>query len=68
MRPDLTTFLESPVLLRVVQQQPLPLEAIQAAIDQRVQPLGWTLAQRNHFIESMSEQSEASLSQGDWEL
>jgi hypothetical protein len=69
VRPDLTTFLESPVLLRdVVQQYPIPEAGIRGAIDQRVQQLGWTLAQRAHFIEAVFEQSEAALTQADWEL
>ena len=43
VRSDLTTFLESPVLLReVVQQYPIPETSLRAAIDQRVQQLGWT--------------------------
>ena len=68
VRPDLTTFLEAPVLLRaVVQQQPIVLEAMQAAIDQRVQQLGWTLEQRTRFIEAVFEQPEAALTQADWE-
>jgi hypothetical protein len=33
-----------------------------------VQQLGWTLAQRTHFIETMFEQPEAALVQADWEL
>ncbi|XHX78659.1 MAG: hypothetical protein RBJ76_01625 [Stenomitos frigidus ULC029] len=69
VRSDLTTFLESPVLLRaVVQQFPIPEASIRAAIDQRVQQLGWTLAQRSHFIETVFEQPEVALTQADWEL
>jgi hypothetical protein len=69
VRPDLTTFLETPVLLAaVVQQSPIPLASLQTVIDQRVQQLGWTLAQRTHFIETMFEQPEAALVQADWEL
>jgi hypothetical protein len=69
VRPDLTTFLESPLLLRaVVQQYPIPEASLRAAIDQRVQQLGWTLALRAHFIETVFEQSEAALAQADWKL
>ena len=69
VRPDLTTFLETPVLLAlVVQQSPIPLASLQTAINQRVQQLGWTLAQRSHFIKAMFEQPEAALAQADWEL
>ena len=69
VRPDLTTFLDEPVLLRaVVQQQPIALKVIQAAIDQRVQQLGWTGEQRTRFILEACEQPEAALTQPDWEL
>ena len=69
VRSDLTTFLDEPVLLRaVVQQQPIALEAVQAAIDQRVQQLGWTWKQRTRFIEAVFEQPEAALTQAGWEL
>jgi hypothetical protein len=69
VRPDLTTFLETPILLRaVVQQQPIALEAIQAAIDQRVQRLGWTGNQRTCFVQDLFEQPEVGLTQADWEL
>jgi hypothetical protein len=69
VRPDLTTFLETPVLLAaVVQQSPIPLASLQAAINQRVQQLDWTLAQRAHFIETLFEQPETALTQADWEL
>ena len=51
VRPDLTTFLESPVLLReAVQQHPIALEAMQATINQRMQQLGWTVEQRTRFL------------------
>jgi hypothetical protein len=69
VRPDLTTFLETPTLLRVVvQQQPIALEAIQTAIDQRVQQLGWTGDQRTRFMLEVCEQPEAALTQAAWEV
>ncbi|MBW4474980.1 MAG: hypothetical protein KME45_32060 [Stenomitos rutilans HA7619-LM2] len=69
VRPDLTTFLETPMLLRaVVQQQPIDLESIQAAIAQRVQQLGWTWEQRTRFMLEVCEQPEAELTPAAWEL
>ena len=69
VRPDLTTFLETPILLRaVVQQQPIALESIQAAIAQRVQQLGWTWEQRTRFMLEVCEQPEAELTPAAWEL
>ena len=69
VRPDLTTFLETPILLRaVVQQQPIDLASIQAAIDQCVQQLGWTGDQRTCFILDVCEQPEAALTPTAWEL
>jgi hypothetical protein len=44
------------------------LEAIQAAIDQRVQRLGWTGNQRTCFVQDLFEQPEVGLTQADWEL
>jgi hypothetical protein len=69
VRPDLTTFLEAPVLLReAVPQHPIALEAMQAAIDQRVQQLGWTPKQRTRFVWELFERAEAELVQADWAL
>jgi hypothetical protein len=69
VRPDLTTFLDEPVLLRaVVQQQTIALESIQAAIDQQVHQLGWTGDQRTRFMLEVCEQPEAALTQAGWEL
>jgi len=65
----LATFLETPILLRaVVQQQPITLESIQAAIAQRVQQLGWTWEQRTRFMLEVCEQPEAALTPDAWEL
>jgi hypothetical protein len=44
------------------------LESIQAAIDQRVQQLGWTWEQRTCFMLEVCEQPEAELTQADWEV
>ncbi len=69
VRSDLTTFLESPVLLRdVVQQYPMTEASLRGAINQRVQQLGWTLEQRTRFVLSLFQRSEADLTEGDWEL
>ncbi|XGW00967.1 MAG: hypothetical protein ACAF41_34595 (plasmid) [Leptolyngbya sp. BL-A-14] len=68
VRPDLTTFLEAPMLLHeAVPQYPITLEAMQAAIDQRVQQLGWTLEQRHHLVWELFERSEAALTQAECE-
>ncbi|MBD2037745.1 hypothetical protein H6F76_22585 [Leptolyngbya sp. FACHB-321] len=51
VRPDLTTFLDEPVLLRAaVQQYPIPEASLRAAIDQKVAELGWTLEKWSSFI------------------
>ena len=51
VRPDLTMFLEAPMLLReVVQQYPIPEASIRGAIDQRVAALRWQPAQLEQFI------------------
>jgi len=69
VRPDLTTFLELPVLLReAMQRYPIPEASLRGAIDQRVQQLGWSLEQRTLFVWELFEQPEASLSQSHWEL
>jgi len=69
VRPDLTTFLEEPLLLReAVQQYPLTDISIRGAIDQRVQQMGWSLEQRTRFVLELFERPEAALTQADWEL
>lgn len=69
VRPDLTTFLEEPLLLRdAVQQYPLTEASIRGAIDQRVQQMGWSLEQRSRFVLELFERPEAGLTQTDWEL
>jgi len=69
VRPDLTTFLEEPLLLReAVQQYPLTDTSIRGAIDQRVQQMGWSLEQRTRFVLELFERPEAALTQADWEL
>jgi hypothetical protein len=69
VRPDLTTFLESPVLLRaVVQQLPIPEVSLRAAIDQNVTALGWSSEQRNGFVLEVFGLPETDLTEGDWEL
>ena len=69
VRPDLTTFLEEPLLLReAVQQYPLTDTSIRGAIDQRVQQMGWSLEQRSRFVLELFERPEAGLTQADWEL
>ena len=69
VRPDLTTFLEEPLLLReAVQQYPLTDTSIRGAIDQRVQQMGWSLEQRTRFVLELFERPEADLTQANWEL
>jgi len=69
VRPDLTTFLESPTLLReVVQQYPIPEAKIRGAIDQRVAALGWQPAQLEQFIQALFERPGMALESGDWSL
>lgn len=47
VRPDLTDFLESPMLLReVVQRYPIPVEVLQEVSEEWMQQLGWTGPQR----------------------
>ncbi|MBD2033844.1 hypothetical protein H6F76_02075 [Leptolyngbya sp. FACHB-321] len=69
MRPDLTTFLESPVLLRaVVQQYPLAEASLRSTINQKVAGLGWSAEQRTRFVLELFEQPETDLAEGDWAL
>jgi hypothetical protein len=69
VRSDLTTFLESPVLLRdVVQQYPMTEASIRGAIDQKVAALGWQPAQLEQFIQELFEKPEKALESGDWLL
>ncbi|MBD2077252.1 hypothetical protein H6F86_25915 [Phormidium sp. FACHB-592] len=69
VRPDLTTFLESPVLLRaVVQQYPIPEASLRGVVDQKVAALGWQPAQLEQFIQALFEQPEKALESSDWSL
>jgi hypothetical protein len=69
VRSNLTTFLESPLLLReAVQQYPIPEASIRGAIDQRVAALGWQPAQLEQFIQALFDQPEKTLESCDWSL
>jgi hypothetical protein len=66
VRPDMTTFLESPLLLRaVVQQYPLPAASLQAAINQKVVALGWQPEQLEQFTQALFEQPLKALKSGE---
>ena len=68
VRPDLTSFLEEPVLLReVIQQYPIPLQEMQGAIAQRFLWLGWTSQQQEQFMWKLFEKSQTELTEDDWE-
>jgi hypothetical protein len=69
IRPDLTSFLEEPILLReVVQVYPIPLEEIQGAISQWFLQLGWTSQQQAQLILKLFEKPQAELTEDDWEF
>ncbi|MBD2073679.1 hypothetical protein H6F86_07210 [Phormidium sp. FACHB-592] len=69
LRPDLTTFLESPVLLRaVVQQYPMTEASLRSAINQKVAGLGCSAEQRTRFVLELFKQPETDLAEGDWAL
>ncbi len=69
VRPDLTTFLEEPLLLHeVVQTYPVTLEVIQAAIAQTFLQLGWTLKQQEQFTRELLGKPATKLQEDDWEL
>ena len=69
VRPDLTTFLESPVLLRaVVKQYPVPEASLRGAIDQRVQQLGWTLEKWSSFVLEVFDKPDLEFDGDDWQL
>jgi hypothetical protein len=67
VRPDLSSFLEEPVLLReVIQRYPIPLEVIQGAVNQRFLQLGWTSQQQAQFILKLLEKPQTELTQDEW--
>jgi hypothetical protein len=69
LRPDLTNFLMEPVrLCDVVQQYPVPLAEVQAAIERFGQRLGWTAVVRSRFIQEMFGRPEADLSEAEWRV
>jgi hypothetical protein len=69
VRPDLTSFLEEPVLLReVIHQHPVSLPEIQEAIAQRFLQLGWTSQQQERFILKLFEKPRSEFSPDDWEV
>ncbi|MBL1179078.1 hypothetical protein [Pantanalinema sp. GBBB05] len=69
VRPDLTAFLESPMLLReVVQCYPIPVEVLQEVSEEWMQQLGWTRVEREQFIQKVFGTSEAELTKSDWEV
>lgn len=69
VRPDLTSFLEEPMLLReVIQQYPVPLKEIQGAISQRFLQLGWTSQQQEQFMLKLFEKPQTELAEDDWEF
>jgi len=69
VRPDLTSFLEEPVLLReVIQRYPIPLEEIHGAIAQRFLQLGWTSQQQERFFLELFDDPQAEMTKDDWEF
>lgn len=70
VRPDQTTFLDEPIRLsEVIQQYPITLEIIQAAVGERMNRLGWTLDQLKQFLQELEcELSQAEFDQDIWEM
>lgn len=69
VRPDLTDFLEAPMLLQeVVQHYPIPVEVLQEVSEEWIEHLGWTRAQREQFIQKVFATPEAELTKSDWEI
>ncbi|MBL1175186.1 hypothetical protein [Pantanalinema sp. GBBB05] len=69
VRPDLTDFLESPMLLQeVVHHYPIPVEVLQEVSEEWIQQLGWTRSQREQFIQKVFGAPEAELTKSDWEI
>lgn len=69
VRPDLTTFLDVPMRLSaVVQQYPITLEIIQAAIDQRVERLGWSPEHLEEFVQRIGfDVPQTQFERDEWE-
>ncbi len=69
VRWDLTTFLESPILLReVVRQYPIPVASIRGVIDRHVVALGWQPEQLEQLIQELFERPAEALQFRDWVL
>lgn len=69
VQPNLTTFLEEPLLLReIVQVHPIPMELIRETIAQFCLQLGWTTQQRQQFILDWGEVPETEITDDDWKL
>jgi hypothetical protein len=69
VRPDLTSFLEEPMLLReVIQQYSIPLKEIQEAISQRFLQLGWTSQQQERFMLELFEKPQTELTKDEWKF
>ncbi|PZV11440.1 MAG: hypothetical protein DCF22_14500 [Leptolyngbya sp.] len=68
--PELTTFLDEPTLLStVVDQYPITLEILQAAINRRVDRLGWSPEQLEQFLQKLEfEVPQTQFSRDDWEV
>lgn len=69
IRPDSTSFLEEPMLLReVIHRYPIPLQGIQEAIAQQFLQLGWTSQQQEQFVLELFEKPLTELTEDDWEF
>lgn len=67
VRPDLTSFLEEPVLLKeVIHLHPISLQEIQQAIAQTFLQLGWTSQEQEQFIVKAAEKSAPQLLEDEW--
>lgn len=69
VRPDLSSFLEEPILLRqAVERYPIPVQEIQVAIAQRFLQLGWTSQQQERFFLELFDDPQAEMTKDDWEF
>lgn len=69
VRPDLTVFLEEPMLRReMIQRYPIPLAAMQRAISQRFLQLGWTSQQQEQFMLELFEKLQTELTEEEWKF
>lgn len=69
VRPDLSSFLEEPILLKqAVEQYPIPVEEIQREIAQRFIQSGWTSQQQQGFFLELLDDPEAELTKDTWQF